>query len=172
MRKTCVLILASLALACGGDDGTDGDGGDTAADDGATGADDGATGADDDGATGDDDDGATGDDGVEDTAADDGMAGPPEITSVTWTQAEGCMPAVGSNVELVVEVTDPDNGPEELTVSGAVTGCTPIAITALETTLTCPQAADYPGSIEVTDPDGNSDSIDFTVPVCMDGSAP
>jgi hypothetical protein len=99
-----------------------------------------------------------------------GEAGPPVINGVTWTQAEGCMEGTGSDVEIVIDVTDPDNDVAELTFSGMIIGCTG-EVDAATVTILCPQVAPYSGTIEVEDPDGNTDDIEIEIDICMDGSA-
>jgi hypothetical protein len=99
------------------------------------------------------------------------MAGPPTINSITWTQAEGCMEGTVSDVNIVVDVTDPDNDVSELTFSGLIAGCTG-EVEAADTTIMCPQLSPYTGTVTVEDPDGNEDDLEITIDVCVDGSAP
>ena len=106
----------------------------------------------------------------EEGSSSSGEAGPPVINGVTWTQAEGCMEGTGSDVEIVIDVTDPDNDVSELTISGMAIGCSG-EIDAATVTLLCPQVAPYPTTIEVEDPDGNTADIEFDIEICMDGSA-
>ncbi len=104
------------------------------------------------------------------TTGGDAEPGPPVINSITWTQAPGCTMGTGSDVEVVVDVSDPDNDPSELTVSGLLIGCTG-EVDSLMATILCPQLAPYTGTITVADPDGNEDDLEITIEPCVDGSA-
>ena len=75
---------------------------------------------------------------------------------MAWKQDTGCVQFTPSNVIISVTVTDPDN-----TVNGSIAG--PIS------EITCPQVGQYSGSVTVTDPDGNSDSIGFAFGPCQNG---
>jgi hypothetical protein len=99
-----------------------------------------------------------------------GGSGPPVINSVSWTHAAGCMMNTTSDVEIVIEATDPDNDESELTFSGMVIGCTGM-IEGATSTIMCPQLSTYTGDVAVEDPDGNSDDIEIMIEVCVDGSA-
>lgn len=97
--------------------------------------------------------------------------GPPEINSITWTQVDGCVMNTASDVNVVVDVTDPDNDVSELTITGIAIGCTG-DINAPMVTILCPQVATYNATVTVEDPDGNSDMLPIAIEPCMDGMAP
>ncbi|HWB80777.1 MAG TPA: hypothetical protein VG755_37700 [Nannocystaceae bacterium] len=97
--------------------------------------------------------------------------GPPEINGISWTQVDGCVMNTASDVNVVVDVTDPDNDVSELTISGIAIGCTG-DINAPMVTLLCPQVATYNATVTVEDPDGNSDMLPIAIEPCMDGMAP
>lgn len=99
------------------------------------------------------------------------MPGPPEINSITWTQVDGCAMNTASDVEIVIDVTDPDNDVSELTISGIAIGCTG-DINMPMVTILCPQVATYNATVTVEDPDGNSDMLPIAIEPCMDGMAP
>jgi hypothetical protein len=97
--------------------------------------------------------------------------GPPVIVSVSWTNVPGCTQGVGSEVEVVIDVDDPDHDISQLTFSGQAIGCTG-ALDSATSTLFCPTLAPYSAQVEVSDPLGNQDALDFTFEPCVDGSAP
>lgn len=167
MPSRRLLLLASFILtACPASDDTADEVGDTAADDAADTAD--STGAADDGGTtaatlpGDSSDGGS---------TGSSVPGPPEITMITWTQAEGCVMSTVSDVTVVVTAVDPDNAESELTFSGMPIGCTG-NIDMAESVIQCPQVATYMATVTVEDPDGGTDSLDIAIMPCMDGMAP
>ena len=106
---------------------------------------------------------------------DDGGGGgggmPPEITMVTWTHGAGCTPGTSTAVTIVTTATDPDTEANLLTFSGSASGCTG-SISSANASLMCPQLSPYPTSVRVTDPEGNMDSLQFTMSPCQNGSAP
>lgn len=104
-------------------------------------------------------------------ASGGGEPGPPVIVSVSWTNVPGCTMGVGSDVEFVIEVEDPDHDVSELVFSGFAIGCSGMFDSA-SPTLLCPNAAAYSAEIEVTDPLGNQDALEFSFSPCVDGSAP
>lgn len=103
--------------------------------------------------------------------ADAGGGMPPVISSVTWTHPAPCTAGTPSDVTVMIDVTDPDTPAANLTFSGSISSCTP-AIASNPATVQCPQAAPYPATVTVTDPEGNRDSQTFTVRVCENGMAP
>jgi len=92
----------------------------------------------------------------------------PSISRVSWTQDTGCVQFTPSKVTISVTVNDPDNAVNELTFSGSVSRCSG-SITGPISEINCPQLDQYGGSVTVTDPDGNSDSISFTFGPCQNG---
>ncbi|MFQ5676105.1 MAG: hypothetical protein ACE5G1_09430 [bacterium] len=92
----------------------------------------------------------------------------PSILRVSWTQDPACSQFTPSNVTISLTVNDPDNAVNELTFSGSVSSCSG-SITGLISEITCPQVGQYSGSVTVTDPDGNSDSISFSFGPCQNG---
>lgn len=107
--------------------------------------------------------------GMPDAAGGGGM--PPTITMIAWTSGAGCVAGTSGPFTITFTVTDPDTPAAMLTYSGNVPSCTPAAINANPMTVTCPNAAPYTGSVTVTDPEGNSDSVSgFTLRPCMDDS--
>jgi hypothetical protein len=95
----------------------------------------------------------------------------PVISSVQWQFTSDCDPSAGGTLAVFVVVTDPDTPADSLTYLGAVNRCG--GITAARNTLNCarPLLPDltYFGSVWVRDPEGNSDSMDFTISPCVDG---
>jgi hypothetical protein len=90
----------------------------------------------------------------------------PAITMVAWAAASNCTNGELSDVVVTVTATDPDTAPGDLIYSGSVGGCTG-AIDAAVSTISCPNVAPYPGTVMVSDPDGNdSVPVAFTVGVC------
>ncbi len=92
----------------------------------------------------------------------------PSISRVSWTQDTGCMPFTPSKVTISVTVNDPDNAVNELTFSGSVSSCSG-TISGAVSEISCPQTGQYSGSVTVTDPDGNLDSISFAFGPCENG---
>ncbi len=92
----------------------------------------------------------------------------PTITEVSWAHAQPCNAGTRSDVTITVTATDPDTAASALTYSGSVEGCTG-DITAQTSTVSCPQAAPYNGSVTVSDPDGHNASKSFQIAVCADG---
>ncbi len=92
----------------------------------------------------------------------------PSISHVSWTQDTGCAQFTPSKVTISVTVNDPDNAVNELTFSGSVSRCSgPISGAVSE--ISCPQTGQYSGTVTVTDPDGNTDSINFSFGPCNNG---
>jgi hypothetical protein len=99
-----------------------------------------------------------------------GNGAAPEVTDVAWTAAADCTRGTTSDVVITVTASDPDTNETDLIYSGSVTGCAG-AINAAISTVSCPNAATYGGTVMVSDP-GQNDSIpvSFDVPVCASGS--
>jgi hypothetical protein len=98
-----------------------------------------------------------------------GMA--PSITQVSWAPMGACTAGAASNYLITTTVTDGDTQPTSITFSGSATSCTG-TVDSASATLNCPNTASYPGTVTVTDPEGNSDTQAFTIGICMSGSAP
>jgi hypothetical protein len=102
------------------------------------------------------------------TGGGDGSA--PVITDVAWADAAGCMRNIPSDVVITVTATDADTDAADLIYSGNVAGCIP-RINAAVTTTNCPNVATYPGTVVVSDPEGNNSTpVTFEVPVCASSS--
>jgi len=93
---------------------------------------------------------------------------PPSISRVSWTQDTGCMQFTPSRVTISITVNDPDNAVNELTFSGSVSSCSG-TISGAVSEISCPQTGQYSGTVTVTDPDGNTDSISFSFGPCENG---
>ena len=90
----------------------------------------------------------------------------PTITMVAWAAAANCTNSEQSDVVVTVTATDPDTAAGDLIYSGSVGGCTG-GIVAAVSTISCPNVSPYPGTVMVSDPDGNdSVPVAFTVGVC------
>ena len=117
--------------------------------------------------------GAGGSGGAGGTGGSGGMNGggqPPQITSVEWAPSGNCTSGVASDYTVTVTATDPDSDPMELIYDGSVMGCSG-AIDDVESTIICPNAAPYNGSVVVEDGDGNvSTRVNFTIGICDSGS--
>lgn len=101
-----------------------------------------------------------------------GMNGtqPPQITMVAWEPVDACTAGIPSDYTVTVTATDPDSDQAELIYDGSVTGCTG-QIDDATSTVSCPNAAPYNGSVVVEDADGNfSNEANFTIGVCETGS--
>lgn len=163
--KLSLIIGATLALAIACDDDDDGDE-DASVEVDAGPGDDEDAGADDEDAGADGEDAGPGDAG---TDAGGGGGAAPVIMEVSWEAAEGCTNFTASDVDITVTVSDSDTPAGMLTFSGSAAGCTG-AIDAATSTINCPNAAPYPSSVTVTDPEGNSDTASFTFGQCDTGS--
>jgi len=89
----------------------------------------------------------------------------PVITMVEWDTAADCTAGTGSAYVITVTAEDAETPSEDLTYTGSVTGC-PGAIDDVTSTVDCPNAAPYGGMTVVTDDEGNSDTVSFTIGVC------
>jgi hypothetical protein len=103
--------------------------------------------------------------------AEGGGTAAPTITGVAWTHAAGCAAGVRGNVTVTVTATDTDTPANSLTFAGSAAGCMG-TISGAMSTLSCPEAAPYPTTVTVTDPEGHSAMLAFTIPVCANGTAP
>lgn len=110
--------------------------------------------------------------GGDDTPTNDTtvLTSPPIIAMVEWTHTPGCSVGTASDVMIVVTVTDADAPANMLTYSGSVTACTG-AIDAMTSSVSCPQLVAYASTATVTDADNNSDTLNFSIDACIDGSA-
>jgi hypothetical protein len=113
---------------------------------------------------GDDDDGGSPDGG--------GGGVAPVIDRVQWQRAGACTAGSSSSYTVTTTAADTDTNNAQLTFRGAVSSCTPNPFTQNPATITCPNAANYNGSMTVSDPQGNTDIITFTVMPCRDGMVP
>jgi len=99
-----------------------------------------------------------------------GGAGGPVITMVAWAPVEPCTGGVGSDYTITVTATDADSDAADLLYDGSVAGCTG-QIDDVISTITCPNAAPYAGTVVVEDGDGNvSNTVNFTIAVCVANS--
>ena len=89
----------------------------------------------------------------------------PTITMIAWEATADC--SMGVSSDFIVTVTATGSG--TLTYSGSVGGCEG-PIDAAVSTISCPNVAAYPGTAIVTDPEGNSTTVTFQVPICKSGS--
>ena len=104
------------------------------------------------------------DDGTGGTGGTGGSGSAPTISMVGWEAAAGC--TANQTSEVVITVTATGTG--TLVYSGSVGGCAG-AIDAKVSTISCPNVADYPGTVTVTNAAGN-DTVAFEVPVCGSGN--
>ena len=100
-------------------------------------------------------------------AGGDGSGGP-TITMVAWETAAVCDGA--TDYTVTITVSDPDTDPADLVFSGSVGGCTG-PLDAAVSVINCPNVAPYPGTVMVTDDDGNeSTPVAFDIGVCETSS--
>jgi hypothetical protein len=123
---------------------------------------------------GDDDNGgggSGGDAGTGATGATGGMGatgGGGLSVEVSWQPLLPCANFTPSDYEVTVAV---QGEVAPVTVEGSVTDCTgPVDMLGVNT-IECPNTGSYIGTVTVTDAVG-SDEVQFTINVCMDGSAP
>jgi hypothetical protein len=100
-----------------------------------------------------------------------GMGGEaPVITMVAWAPVGSCSMGTAGDYTVTVTATDADSDPMDLVYEGSVGGCTG-AIDAATSTITCPNAAPYNGSVVVEDGDGNASApAAFTIGICETSS--
>jgi hypothetical protein len=85
---------------------------------------------------------------------------------VAWEATADCASGQQSDVVVTVTATDPDTDAGDLIYSGSVSGCIG-GIDAAVSTISCPNVAPYPGTVMVSDPDGNdSTPVAFDVGIC------
>ena len=90
----------------------------------------------------------------------------PTITMVAWEAAAGCAQGQRSDVVVTITASDSDTDAGDLIYSGSVGGCEG-PINAAVSTISCPNVAPYPGTVMVSDPDGNdSTPVTFTIGIC------
>jgi len=96
----------------------------------------------------------------------------PVITEVRWTWPEGddCKVGMTRAVTISVSATDADTDQVSLDYTGSASDCTPDSFdgnVADVSILDCdPEAVDYTGTVTVTDPEGNSDTVTFGFTHC------
>jgi len=94
--------------------------------------------------------------------------GTPVITMVAWAPDGSCSPGTTGDYTVTVTAMDPDDDP--LSYSGSVLGCNG-SVDMATSTISCPNAAPYGGTVVVEDDNGNvSVPVDFTVGICESGS--
>ena len=99
-----------------------------------------------------------------------GGSAAPTITMVAWQTTPGCEPGTGTDYTVTVTASDSDTAAGDLTYSGSVSGCQG-ALDSATSTITCPNAAPYPGTVMVTDDDANeSTPVAFEIDVCETSS--
>ena len=99
----------------------------------------------------------------------DSQGGAPMLT-VRWTHDLPCNVNVRSDVTVTLDAVDDLDAPADLVYSGSVMSCMP-ALTGPSNALSCPQIMPYTSSATVTDTDGNSDTVVFSMVPCEDGQA-
>lgn len=108
-----------------------------------------------------------GSDGGSGSGRSGGGGSGPAITAVAWDATVDCTRNERSDVIVTVTATAAD--PDTLIYSGSVSGCDG-AIDAAVSMISCPNVSPYPGTVTVSDPDGNmSTPVAFDVPVCDSG---
>jgi len=92
------------------------------------------------------------------------------ITMVAWAPDGACTPGTASDFTVTVTATDADSNPIDFVYAGSVTGCSG-SLDAMRSTINCPNAAPYGGSVVVTDGDKNASAeVSFTIGVCETSS--
>jgi hypothetical protein len=85
---------------------------------------------------------------------------------VAWETVPSCERNTRTDYNVTVSVSDPDTNEGDLTYSGSVGGCDG-RIDGATSTISCPNVAPYPGTVMVTDDDGNeSTPVAFEIDVC------
>ncbi|MEM9728418.1 MAG: hypothetical protein AAF997_07525 [Myxococcota bacterium] len=159
MRILVALVLsgALMVVGCGddSDNGTGGSGG--SAGTGGSGGTGGSAGTGGSGGTG----GSAGMGGS-------GGGGSDLTVEVLWGPVGPCNQGTPSDYEVQVV---PMNQVGDITIVGSVSNCSG-DITAEVNEINCPNNAPYLGAVTVTDMGGGMVTVDFTVEVCEDGTAP
>ena len=118
--------------------------------------------------------GSGGDDGSAGSGGSVGSGGgeAPVITSVTSTPVGPCVDLTPSNYTITIDATDAETPADQLIYSGGVPdGCSG-EIDAIESTINCVNGGDYAGAIAmVGDPQGNMDTLSFTITRCRENVA-
>jgi hypothetical protein len=94
----------------------------------------------------------------------------PRVTKVAWTHGTGCTAGTMHDVTITATVLDSDTAQTMLTFDGSSTDCTGTMTTNPSTGIQCPELAPYPWTLTVSDPQGHSDSVAFTISPCVDDS--
>jgi len=88
----------------------------------------------------------------------------PTITMVAWETPQPCDGA--TDYTVTVTATDTDTAASDLIYSGGVSACNG-RIDAMVSTINCPNIAPYPGTVMVSDPEGNDSlPVAFDIDVC------
>ncbi len=96
----------------------------------------------------------------------------PVITMVTSAPDGSCSQGTASDYTITVTATDDSTAPGDLVYEGSVAGCQG-DIDAASSTIGCPNAAPYQGSVVVRDEGGlASVPVNFTVAICESTTAP
>ncbi len=102
--------------------------------------------------------------------ADAGAGGEaPVITRVEWMTTCPAAPIPPTDYNVVITATDADTAAAMLTFTGSATFCDG-SINAASGTINCPNEGEYAGTVTVRDPQGNSDTVTFTIVPCTNGS--
>ena len=110
--------------------------------------------------------GSDGDSGGGGTGGSGGGGESPIVTMLEWDTAADCTAGVGSAYMITVTAEDADTPSQDLSYDGSVRGCTG-EIDDVTSTVDCPNAAPYAGTVVVTDEKGNpSNTVSFTIGVC------
>lgn len=94
----------------------------------------------------------------------------PEIVSVTWSHAPGCVAGTPADVTIEIDAVDPNTPISELSYVGMAPDCTG-TIDAASATINCPQADPVSVSVTVADEEVHTDTLDFVINACEDGEA-
>ena len=93
----------------------------------------------------------------------------PVITSVTSAPVLPCVNNTSSDYTITIAARDAETPADQLTYSGGVPGGCFGTIDARMSTINCVNGGDYPGAIAmVEDPQGNTDSLSFTITRCAE----
>ena len=156
MRLIWIMVLGvALALSGCGDDGGSGGSGGSAGTGGTAGS-----------------GGSAGMNGSGGEGGSGGVSGneAPVITSVAWMPDGSCSNGAASDYTVTVTATDDSTNAADLIYEGSVGGCTG-NIDAPVSTINCPNAAPYTGSVVVRDAEGlASVPVNFRIGICESGS--